>query len=81
MNAAVSNLAEQAQHIYQTKLKAELEKHHLHDFVAIEPISGDYFIAKTMRDAFQKAREAHPNRLTHVIRVGHSVAVEIGFSE
>jgi hypothetical protein len=50
----------------------------MHDFVAIEPDSGEYFFGKTLSEAIQASRAAHPNRLAFAMRVGHSTAVNIG---
>jgi hypothetical protein len=50
----------------------------MHDFVAIEPESGDFFLGKTLSEAIEAARAAHPSRLPFVVRVGHKTAVEFG---
>ena len=81
MNDQRSELVEKSEAIYYGKLKEKLEKDHLHDYVAIEPISGDYFVGKSMSDASSAARRAHPDRLTHLMHIGHRATVEIGFSE
>jgi hypothetical protein len=46
--------------------------------VAIEPDSGEYFFGKTLSEAIQASRAAHPNRLAFAMRVGHSTAIDIG---
>ena len=81
MEITPNDRVEKSEAIYRERLKTKLEKEHLHDYVAIEPVSGDYFLGKTMRDAMRAARLAYPDRLMHVMRIGHSVAVEIGYSE
>ena len=78
MGVLIQDLADRAEAIYATRLKDFLEQNHRHEFVAIEPISGDYFVGKTASEAANAADEAHPDRLTHVLRIGHEVAVEIG---
>lgn len=50
-------------------------------FVAIEPESGDYFLAQTLSEAVEKARERYPERLVHTFRVGHPAAVHFGMQE
>lgn len=72
------DLIRRAERIYEQNLRAELEKAHLHEFVAIEPDSGDYFLGPTMSKAVQAARAAHPDRRPYVMRVGHDVALHIG---
>ena len=76
--AELQQLAETGQKIYETRLQSELERSHLHEFVAIEPESGDYFLGKTLTDAMTAARVAHPQRKAYGVRVGHTCAIEIG---
>ncbi|MGM0487487.1 MAG: hypothetical protein ACQESR_12100 [Planctomycetota bacterium] len=47
-------------------------------FVCIEPESGDYFLGRTFDDAVNQAIDAHPDRLTHTLRVGHAAALHLG---
>jgi len=73
-----SDLASRASAIYEQKLRSRLEPDHLDDFVAIEPESGDYFLASTLSEAIQGARAAYPDRLSFALRIGHKSTVEIG---
>lgn len=63
--------------IYESRLRAMLERDHLNRYVAIEPYSGDFFIGDTMGDAIDNALEAYPNCVTHTIRIGHPVVFEL----
>lgn len=72
------SIAERAKRIYDEQLRAALEAEHLGRFVAIEPDSGDYFLADTLDAAVQAARTRHPARLSHVVRVGHPAALYLG---
>jgi len=72
------DVARRATQLYDEKLREQLERTHLHDFVAIEPDSGEYFLGKTLSDAIQASRAAYPDRLAFAMRVGHSAAVHIG---
>jgi hypothetical protein len=72
------DVARRAQQIYEQVLKSRLEATNRDDFVAIEPESGEYFIAKTLTEAIQAARSAHPQHLSFALRVGHDVTVELG---
>lgn len=74
----LQELAQRAEQLYEQKLKAHLEPIAMHQFIAIEPISGDFFLGKTMAVASAAALEVYPDRMTHMMRVGHPVAVEIG---
>lgn len=67
-----------ATQLYEEKLRESLEKTNLHDFVAIEPDSGEYFFRKSLSEAIQASRAAHPDKLAFAMRVGHSAAVQIG---
>jgi hypothetical protein len=71
-------IARQARELYEQKLKSTLEASHWDDFVAIEPESGDYFLGKTLSEAIQAARTAHPDRLPFALRVGRRATVELG---
>jgi hypothetical protein len=64
--------------IYQSRLRGILEPDHLNEFVAIEPESGDYFLGRTLSQAIGAARRAHPDRLSHCIRVGHKATLHFG---
>jgi hypothetical protein len=72
------SVAEMAKRIYAERLRSQLEAEHLNRFVAIEPESGDHFIADSFSQAVANARKAHPDRISFVIRVGHKAAIHIG---
>lgn len=72
------DIARRATQLYEEKMRHKLESTNMNDFVAIEPESGDYFFGKTLSEAIQASRAAHPERLAFAIRVGHSAAVQIG---
>jgi hypothetical protein len=71
-------IAEQAELIYEQRLRASLEKTHLGSFVAIEPHSGDYFLGRTLSEAGAAARKAHPQKPSYIMRIGQKSAVHIG---
>ncbi|MCI0360774.1 MAG: hypothetical protein L0211_20035 [Planctomycetaceae bacterium] len=79
--AESTDLARRAEAIYANRLKDELELTHRDEFVAIEPDSGEYFLGRTLSEAVGLAREAHPGRLVHSLRVGHKTAVHFGASQ
>jgi hypothetical protein len=79
MSSRQSNdLARRATSIYEQKLKTRLEATNRDDFLAIEPESEDFFLGKTLSEAIQAARTAHPARRPFALRVGHKSTVEIG---
>ena len=71
-------LVRRAEALYAGRLRAELEPQHLHEFAAIEPDSERYFLGKTLTEAVHNARLVFPDRLTHVVRVGHAAAIHMG---
>ena len=75
------SVARQAVLVYRQRLRGQLEKLHPDEFVAIEPVSGDYFLGRTLSEAIGAARQAHPDRLSHALRVGHKAAVHIGIAD
>lgn len=72
------DVVRRATQLYEEKLRDQLEKTNMNDFVAIEPDSGEHFFGKTLSEAIQASRAAHPDRLAFAVRVGHSAAVQIG---
>ncbi|NIM08690.1 MAG: hypothetical protein GTO53_05965 [Planctomycetales bacterium] len=77
-NHNVDEFVRRAEGIYEANLKEILEPQHVDEFVAIEPESGDYFLGKTLNEATRAARQSYPDRLTHVMRVGHRAALHLG---
>jgi len=75
------DVARRAERIYRDKLRQVLEHSHRHEFVAIEPDSGDYFLGATLSEAIQAARRSHPDRIPFALRVGHPTAIQLGVLE
>jgi hypothetical protein len=71
-------LVRSAEQLYDDKLRIQLEGTHPDEFVAIEPVSGDFFLGRTLSEAMGAARDAHPDRLSHAMRVGHKAALHFG---
>jgi len=71
-------VAERAKQIYEKQLREQLESSDHGRFVCIEPESGDFFLGATFDEAVNQAIDAHPDCLTHTLRVGHSAALHIG---
>jgi hypothetical protein len=71
-------VAERAKALYSQRLQAELEATHLDRYVAIEPESGEHFLADSFGGAVAAARAVHPDRISFVIRVGHRAAIQLG---
>ena len=78
VSAQTLYVAERAKRIYDERLRAALEADDAGRFVAIEPESGDYFLADTLDGAVRAARTRHPARTSHVVRIGHPAALHMG---
>jgi len=72
------SIAEQAKQFYDSRLKTELEAKHRDQFVAIEPVSESFFLGDEFMDAVMAAKNACPDRMFFVIRIGHETAFYIG---
>ena len=71
-------IAEQAERIYEQRLRTTLEPGHSGQFVAIEPVSGDHFLGETLSEAGAAARKAYPGRPSFILRIGQKTAVHLG---
>ncbi len=78
ISAETESVIHRAKQIYAKQLQAQLEAEHLNRYVAIEPDSGDHFVADTFDAAVRAARAKYPSRLSHTIRIGHGAAFHIG---
>jgi hypothetical protein len=67
-----------ARHLYEQQFQQTLESLHHGWFVALEPDSGDHFLAETFDAAADAAQAAYPDRQSHVLRIGHRAALHIG---
>ena len=73
-----THVTERAKAIYSRRLQTELEASHPNGYVAIEPESGEHFLADSFGAAVAAARAAHPDRIAFVIRIGHRAAIHLG---
>jgi hypothetical protein len=72
------SVIEKAKQIYEP-MRKRLESEETGRFVAIEPDSGDIFVADSFDAAVGAARSAHPRRVSHTIKIGSGAAFHIGF--
>jgi hypothetical protein len=75
------SVAQAARELYETRYRALLEPAHKDEFVAIEPVSGEYFLGHTLSEAIGASRSKYPDRLAHALRVGHQGTVHLGMHE
>jgi hypothetical protein len=63
-------IADAGERIYEERYKAELEPGRHGHFIAVDVTSGCGYIAEYPEQALQDAREAAPNGIFHLIRIG-----------
>lgn len=73
-----SKIAELGQKFYDEHLKKVLEPEHNGEFVSIEPESGQYFLGKTDVEAMRKSKEAIPDKIKCLIRIGSPSTYKFG---
>jgi hypothetical protein len=78
VSADTQSVTDRAKQIYVERLRTTLEAQHRDRFVAIEPESGEHFLADTLDGAVQAARAKFPSRLSHTVRIGHAAALHLG---
>ena len=72
------SIAASAKQFYERELKARLEADHRDEFVAIEPQSRSFYLGDSFVEAALAAKQAHPDRKSFVIRIGHDAAFHLG---
>ena len=70
MLGAPSEIAAAAEKLYDENYRKEYAKKHPGEYVAINVEDGKAYVAKFAEDALQKAREASPHGIFHLIRIG-----------
>ena len=78
VSADTKSVIDRAKRIYCERLQAALEAQHKGRFVAIEPDSGDHFLADTFDEAVRAAQMKHPGRLSYTTRVGQVAPFHMG---
>jgi hypothetical protein len=68
-----SYIAEKGDKIYIEKLKTELEKTNLGQYLVIEVDSEEYFINSDLLKALEVAKDKFPNKLFYIVKIGDNV--------
>ena len=71
---AADDRVESGQGLYDGRLRELLEPSQAGRYVAIEPVSGNYFLGDTGTEALLEARHALPETMFYLARVGYSAA-------
>jgi len=72
------DIPRRAEEIYDQQLRSQMEAQNPGWFVAIEPDSGRHFLGQSLSEAVAAARQAIPDHICYVIRIGHDVAIHLG---
>ena len=70
--------ADDAKSIYDAELRESLERDFAGQYVAIVSVTRRHFIRPTFLEAALAAREAEPDHIPFVVRIGHEAAFHIG---
>ncbi len=63
-------IAEAGEKFYEARHKASLEPDHDGEFVAIDVVTGEAYVGKFPEEAIQRAKDAAPHAVLHLIRIG-----------
>ncbi len=69
---------EDAKLIYQKELKESMEREYPGQYVAIVSFTRRHYVRPTFLEAALAAREAEPDYIPFVVRIGHEAAFHIG---
>ena len=71
-------VARRGEEIYQQKLRAQVEKQHIGDFLILDVLTGDYEIDRDDLTASDRLRAKNPNAVAYGLRIGYPAAYHIG---
>ena len=72
-------IAEEGQRLYEASHKADLEQNRRGEYVAIDVLTGNAYVAKFPELAIEEARRQAPNGVFHLIRIGAPGAFKVSF--
>lgn len=71
---------ERGERLYRERLKALFVPRHVGKFLAIDPVTGSYFLGDTSAEAVGAAHDAMPDARFYLKRIGYTAAHFIGGS-
>jgi hypothetical protein len=74
----MSELAEKSKNFYERELKQKLESSEKGKFIAIEPETESYFVDTNGTKALLRARQAFPDKMFFLMRIGYEAAHTLG---
>ena len=78
LNPQWREFVEKAKLVYDQTLKSRLEPQHVGELIAVEPDSGEFVLATTIKEMNQSTRLRFGTKPVHLFRVGGGAAVKIG---
>lgn len=73
-----SDFVVEATKIYDNELKERLEHEHFGEIIALDPVTHDYVLGKTLKDVDASCRERFESRPVYIFRIGGGGAVKVG---
>ena len=70
----------EAKSIYDNELKERLEHEHFGEIIALDPVSHDYVLGKTLKDVDAACRKRFDSKPVYIFRIGGGGAVRVGES-
>lgn len=71
-------IAWRGKELYERRIRTPVEPEHEGRFLVVNVGSGSYILADDEPEAFDLAREDHPEGVLYLLRVGHRAAHRIG---
>ena len=69
------NVCQRARAVYEDRIRPLVEKEHMHEYIAIEPDTGEYAIGEELSAAIDKLKKRRPQAVTCLLRIGHKAAI------
>ena len=73
-----SDFVVEAKTIYDNELKERLEHDHFGEIIALDPVTHDYVLGKTLKDVDAACRERFDSKPVYIFRIGGGGAVKVG---
>lgn len=77
--ADIQKISSEGARIYES-LKVQYEPEHTGKFLAIDIDSKDVYLANDGAQAVELARQAHPNKVFYLVKIGHETAETVAHS-
>jgi hypothetical protein len=71
-------VAQRGEALYQQKLRAQVEKQHLGDFLVVDVLTGDYEVDRDDLAASDRVLAKRPGAVLYGVRIGYPTAYHIG---